>query len=106
MLGALKSLLADKSHFVIGSAVEAFNIICPENHDLIHSHYLNMCSLLVNAEEDAQIEILICLVRYGRAHFVDPRLLSYSALHEDHRFLLEKAFQLLSSINPSVSLQY
>lgn len=100
----LKSLLGDRSHFVIGAAIEAFNVICPRNYDLIHSHYYKLCSLVVDAEEEGQVEILICLLRYGRAHFADPRL--SGALHEDHHLLLEKALILLSSINPSVSLSF
>jgi hypothetical protein len=99
-------LLADKSHFVIGSAVEAFNVICPENQELIHSNYYNLLSILKDSEEEGQVEILLCLLRYGRSQFVDPCLLSYGELHEDHQLLLDKAVQLLSSINPSVRFSF
>ena len=50
----------------------AFQEVCPERIDLVHKHYRNLCSLLVDVDEWGQIAILSMLTRYGRTQFLDP----------------------------------
>ena len=55
-----------------GSAIQAFEEICPERVDLIHKKYRKLCHLLVDVEEWGQVVIINTLTRYARAHFVSP----------------------------------
>ena len=57
---------------VIGSAIQAFEELCPERIDLIHKNYRKLCSLLADVEEWGQIIIINMLTRYARTQFVDP----------------------------------
>ena len=66
-------LLKDASCMVLGSAVAAFNEVCPDNWELIHSAYRKLCHLLADVDEWGQITVLGVLSRYIRTHFCDPR---------------------------------
>lgn len=68
----LKKLLNDSSVMVLGSAVAAFNEICPANFDLIHGCYRKLCHLLADLDEWAQVCVLEVLTRYCRTQFTDP----------------------------------
>ncbi|KAF6779023.1 hypothetical protein AHF37_01225 [Paragonimus kellicotti] len=68
----IELLLADKTTLVIGSAVHAFEEICPERLDLIHSHYRKICSLLMDIDEWGQVVILHMLTRYARTQLLHP----------------------------------
>lgn len=68
----IQDLLGDKQTIVLGSAVAAFNEVCPERLDLIHPHYRKLCNLLADIDEWGQISILTLLIRYGRSQFVNP----------------------------------
>ncbi|KAF8561741.1 hypothetical protein P879_08452 [Paragonimus westermani] len=68
----IELLLADKTTLVIGSAVHAFEEICPERLDLIHSHYRKICSLLMDVDEWGQVVILHMLTRYARTQLLHP----------------------------------
>ena len=57
---------------MIGSAIQAFEELCPERIDLIHKNYRKLCSLLADVEEWGQIIIINMLTRYARTQFVDP----------------------------------
>lgn len=57
---------------VVGSAVMAFEEVCPERIDLIHKNYRKLCNLLVDVEEWGQVIIINMLTRYGRTQFVNP----------------------------------
>lgn len=57
---------------VIGSAVYAFEEVCPERVDLIHKHYRKLCQLLVDVDEWGQVIIINMLTRYARSQFTDP----------------------------------
>ncbi len=57
-----------------GSAVYAFEEICPDRIDLIHKHYRKLCQLLVDVEEWGQVIIIQMLTRYARTQFLDPNL--------------------------------
>ncbi|KAL2915024.1 AP-3 complex subunit beta [Polyrhizophydium stewartii] len=68
----IQQLLNDKSTVVLGTAVSTFNRVCPERFDLVHKHFHKLCRLLVDCDEWGQIEILSLMLRYIRAHFVQP----------------------------------
>ncbi len=57
---------------VNGSAVQAFEHVCPERIDLIHKNYRRLCNLLVDIDEWGQVTVLNMLTRYARSQFVDP----------------------------------
>ncbi|CAF3473808.1 unnamed protein product [Rotaria sp. Silwood1] len=68
----ITKLLADKTILVNGSAVQAFEHVCPERIDLIHKNYRRLCNLLVDIDEWGQVIVLNMLTRYARTQFVDP----------------------------------
>ena len=57
---------------VLGSAVVAFNQICPHRFDLLHPHYRKLCRILADVDEWGQIVLLGTLLRYARTQFVKP----------------------------------
>ena len=57
---------------VAGSAIQAFEEICPERIDLIHKNYRKLCNLLVDVEEWGQVVIINTLTRYARTQFLNP----------------------------------
>lgn len=57
---------------VMGSAVMAFEEVCPDRIDLIHKNYRKLCNLLVDVEEWGQVIIMNMLTRYARTQFSDP----------------------------------
>ena len=59
---------------MIGSAIQAFEELCPERIDLIHKNYRKLCSLLADVEEWGQIIIINMLTRYARTQFADPNM--------------------------------
>lgn len=65
-------LLRDPSTVVVGAAVQAFLEVCPGRFDLVHAAFRRICTVLPDVEEWGQVAILTMLLRYGRAHFVDP----------------------------------
>ena len=103
LLEPLKILICDVSSYVIGPAVAAFNVICPDSFEFIHTQFFRLCSLLSDVDEESQVEILKCLLRYGRTQFVEARNLTETELHSDHQLLLENTQNLLCSSNASVS---
>lgn len=68
----IEKLLRDSSTLVLGSAVAAFNEVCPDNWDILHRAYRKLCHLLADVDEWAQITILNVLTRYLRSQFTDP----------------------------------
>ena len=69
----LSRLIGDKSTLVFGSAIAAFNEICPEQLELIHPHFRKLCSRLTDLDEWGQMMIMNVLLRYARTQFLDPR---------------------------------
>lgn len=63
---------------VMGSAIQAFEEVCPERIDLIHKNYRKLCNLLVDVEEWGQVVLINMLTRYCRTQFVDPNKVSRS----------------------------
>ena len=57
---------------VAGSAVMAFEDVCPERIDLIHKNYRKLCNLLIDIDEWGQVAVIHMLTRYARTQFVDP----------------------------------
>ncbi|XP_012259104.2 AP-3 complex subunit beta-1 [Athalia rosae] len=124
LIGVLEKLLSDKTTLVVGSAVMAFEEVCPERIDLIHKNYRKLCNLLVDVDEWGQVVIVNMLTRYARTQFINPNLddlvedenrpfydsdsdSSNSkkpkfSLDPDHRLLLRNTKPLLQSRNASV----
>ncbi|XP_070163648.1 AP-3 complex subunit beta-2 isoform X2 [Polyergus mexicanus] len=124
LISVLEKLLSDKTTLVVGSAVMAFEEVCPERIDLIHKNYRKLCNLLVDVDEWGQVVIVNMLTRYARTQFVDPntdnldedenrpfydsdsdssntKKLKFT-LDPDHRLLLRNTKPLLQSRNASV----
>lgn len=74
LVGVLEKLLGDRTTLVIGSAVMAFEEVCPDRIELIHKNYRKLISLLVDVEEWGQVVIVNMLTRYARTQFADPNL--------------------------------
>ncbi|KAK4311786.1 hypothetical protein Pmani_016742 [Petrolisthes manimaculis] len=133
LIKVIEKLLSDKTTLVVGSAVMAFEEVCPERIDLIHKNYRKLCNLLVDVEEWGQVIIINMLTRYARTQFVDPNAgvdvnekekpfyedeeeeeededneetLSKRSkpMDPDHRLLLRNAKPLLQSRNAAVVL--
>ena len=130
LISILEKLLADRTTLVIGSAVMAFEEVCPDKIELIHKNYRKLVSLLVDVEEWGQVVIINMLTRYARTQFADPNMgvmemeeqedqefyenseeeevsveVASKPLYKmdpDHRLLLRSAKPLLQSRNASV----
>uniref|UniRef100_A0A915HZD4 Clathrin/coatomer adaptor adaptin-like N-terminal domain-containing protein n=1 Tax=Romanomermis culicivorax TaxID=13658 RepID=A0A915HZD4_ROMCU len=72
LIEVIDQLLADRTTLVLGSAVHAFEEVCPERIDLIHKHYRKLCQLLVDVDEWGQVVVINMLTRYARTQFLDP----------------------------------
>ena len=68
----IEKLLADKTILVAGSAIQAFEEVCPERIDLIHKNYRKLCNLLIDVDEWGQVVIISMLTRYARNQFLNP----------------------------------
>jgi len=68
----IEKLLKDSSTMVLGSAVGAFQEVCPHHWEIFHKSYRKLCHLLADVDEWAQITILGTLARYIRTQFADP----------------------------------
>ncbi|KAE8737513.1 hypothetical protein FOCC_FOCC017028 [Frankliniella occidentalis] len=80
LVHVIEKLLSDRTTLVVGSAVMAFEEVCPERIDLIHKNYRKLCDLLVDVDEWGQVVIINMLTRYARTQFTDP-----NAEDEDHQ---------------------
>lgn len=74
LITVIEKLLADRTTLVVGSAVMAFEEVCPERTDLIHKNYRKLCNLLVDVDEWGQVLIINMLTRYARTQFMDPNV--------------------------------
>ncbi|KAA0197845.1 AP-3 complex subunit beta [Fasciolopsis buskii] len=72
LIEIIERLLADKTTLVVGSAVRAFEEVCPEHLELIHRNYRKLCSLLMDVDEWGQVFLMNMLTRYARTQFPDP----------------------------------
>jgi len=78
LVGIIEKLLADKTILVAGSAIQAFEEVCPERIDLIHKNYRKLCNLLIDVDEWGQVVIINMLTRYARNQFLNPYTASSS----------------------------
>ncbi|KAJ1018888.1 hypothetical protein NDA16_004691 [Ustilago loliicola] len=69
----LRTLLSDRSPFVLGAALSAFQRMCPTNWELIHQNYRKICHALADMDEWGQIVALQVLSRYARANLSQPK---------------------------------
>lgn len=74
LIHVIEKLLSDRTTLVVGSAVMAFEEVCPERIDLIHRNYRKLCNLLVDVDEWGQVIIINMLTRYARTQFTDPNI--------------------------------
>ncbi|KAL5004173.1 hypothetical protein ScPMuIL_017629 [Solemya velum] len=129
LIEVIERLLADKTTLVAGSAIQAFEEVCPERIDLIHKNYRKLCGLLIDVEEWGQVVIINMMTRYCRTQFVNPNKTDLQeeskefyedsdkdsddekpevakqkpyVMDQDHRLLLRQTKPLLSSRNASV----
>ncbi|XP_028411704.1 AP-3 complex subunit beta-1-like isoform X2 [Dendronephthya gigantea] len=72
LVEVIEKLLKDKTTLVSGSAVMAFEELCPDRIDLIHKNYRKLCNLLVDIDEWGQSAVIHMLTRYARSQFLDP----------------------------------
>ncbi|KAK9357990.1 adaptin N terminal region-domain-containing protein [Lipomyces starkeyi] len=68
LVGYLATLLADKSFYVVGSAVQTFVNMCPDRLDMLHTNYRRYCNMLADIEEWGQVCVLDMLTRYVRVY--------------------------------------
>uniref|UniRef100_A0A182QFB0 AP-3 complex subunit beta n=1 Tax=Anopheles farauti TaxID=69004 RepID=A0A182QFB0_9DIPT len=74
LIVVIEKLLADRTTLVVGSAVMAFEEVCPERTELIHKNYRKLCNLLADVDEWGQVLIINMLTRYARTQFLDPNV--------------------------------
>ncbi len=55
LIGIIEKLLGDRTTLVVGSAVMAFEEVCPERIELVHKNYRKLCNLLVDVDEWGQV---------------------------------------------------
>ena len=79
LVAIIEKLLADKTILVAGSAIQAFEEVCPERIDLIHKNYRKLCNLLIDVDEWGQVIIINMLTRYARNQFRNPHTASESS---------------------------
>lgn len=72
LMGCLTDLISDRSTQVLGSAIVAFEEICPDSFELIHPHFRRICNSLKSIDPWGQIAAMQMLLRYARANFADP----------------------------------
>lgn len=98
LITVIEKLMADRTTLVIGSAVMAFEQVCPGRIDLVHRHYRRFCSVLVDIDEWGQVVIVNMLTRYGRGQFLDP-----NAKHVDQNERVERSADGGDSVSGSDS---
>ena len=59
----LAKLLNDSSTMVLGSAIVAFNEICPHAYELLHPSYRKICHLLADIDEWSQVQYSVYTMR-------------------------------------------
>ncbi|KAK6026577.1 adaptin region [Ostertagia ostertagi] len=100
LVDCIDFLLADRRSLVLGSAVYAFEEICPNRLDLLHKHFRALCRALADVDEWGQVMMINLLTRYARSELADPELLPQPDV--DLTLLLNSARPLLQSRNCSV----
>ncbi|KAH0605493.1 uncharacterized protein H6S33_004715 [Morchella sextelata] len=65
----LGGLLGDRSFYVVGAAVVAWEGVCPGRWELLHGHYRALARMLIDMDEWGQLAVLRVLTGYARANF-------------------------------------
>uniref|UniRef100_A0A158R5Y3 AP-3 complex subunit beta n=1 Tax=Syphacia muris TaxID=451379 RepID=A0A158R5Y3_9BILA len=102
LIECIDYLLGDKRTLVLGSAVYAFEKICPHRMDLLHAHYRSLCKALADVDEWGQIVMVGLLTRYARSQFIAP--VHSNSMDPDLSLLLSSSRPLLQSRNCAVVL--
>jgi AP-3 complex subunit beta len=130
LIEVIMDLMRDPSTLVIGSAVAAFQEVCPDRMDLVHGVFRRLCVVLADTDEWGQVVIIKLLAHYARSQFMDPNKSAdapklkkknakkkqdfYSdsdgsenedegaSINSDHRLLLKATIPLLQSRNSGV----
>lgn len=105
LLDPLQDLVSDTSTQVMGSAIAAFEEVCPYNFTIIHPHYRRICRSLADVDPWGQITIMDMLLRYARIHFAGPSANTNSASkrrNPDLSLLLDSVLPVFLSMNNSV----
>ncbi|ORY50688.1 Clathrin/coatomer adaptor, adaptin-like protein [Leucosporidium creatinivorum] len=100
LLPTLIVLLNTASPLTIGSALSAWEEMCPTRWDLLHQGYRKWCKMLMDVEEWGQCVVLRVLVRYGRTFFLDPA--TTGVVDPDAELLLKASEALLQHMNSAV----
>ena len=79
----LGTLLSDRSPFVLGAALSAFQRMCPTKWQLLHHNYRRICHALSDMDEWGQIVALQVLSRYARANLTRPKAKDVSAVQAE-----------------------
>ena len=98
LMQPLQDLIADRATQVMGSAIAAYEDVCPDSWELIHPHYRRICNSLVQVDPWGQVTILNMLLRYVRAHFAEPS----PPRNPDIKLLLDSVSPLFMSLNNAV----
>ncbi|KAI6037663.1 adaptin N terminal region-domain-containing protein, partial [Pisolithus marmoratus] len=109
LITVIQSLLQDHSPLSIGSAVIAFESVCPTRLDLLHQQYRRLCRMLVDVDEWGQVNTLNLLLRYARTMLPKPTIArdvgsESEDLDKDLQLLQSSAEPLFQSRNPAVVL--
>ncbi|KAI6024917.1 adaptin N terminal region-domain-containing protein [Pisolithus microcarpus] len=109
LITIIQSLLQDHSALSIGSAVVAFESVCPTRLDLLHQQYRRLCRMLVDVDEWGQVNLLNLLLRYARTMLPKPTITRDAGseaeeLDKDLQLLQSSAEPLFQSRNPAVVL--
>ncbi|GMT28445.1 hypothetical protein PFISCL1PPCAC_19742 [Pristionchus fissidentatus] len=99
LIDCISLLLSDRRGLVLGSAVYAFDQICPTRYELIHPHYRAFCKALVDIDEWGQVVMLKLLTRYARTQLASCDI---SPMDEDLNLLIQSTRPLLQSRNCAV----
>ncbi|KAI9567299.1 adaptin N terminal region-domain-containing protein [Boletus coccyginus] len=109
LISIITTLLRDRSPLSIGSAVVAFESVCPTRLDLLHQQYRRLCKILIDVDEWGQIYLLNLLLRYARTMLPKPTVSKHDESVEeevdaDLQLLLVSSEPLFQSKNPAVVL--
>ncbi|KAI6103868.1 adaptin N terminal region-domain-containing protein [Pisolithus croceorrhizus] len=109
LITIIQSLLQDHSALSIGSAVVAFESVCPTRLDLLHQQYRRLCRMLVDVDEWGQVNLLNLLLRYARTMLPKPTISpnvgsEAEEFDKDLQLLQSSAEPLFQSRNPAVVL--
>ncbi|KAH7928278.1 hypothetical protein BV22DRAFT_1030929 [Leucogyrophana mollusca] len=109
LIEIISALLRDRSPLSIGSAIIAFEAVCPTRLDLLHRQYRRLCRILVDVDEWGQVDLLNLLMRYARTMLPKPIVPPNSEgsdeeLDPDLQLLLSSSDPLFQSKNPAVVL--